>query len=376
MKKVTVLGAGLVGSAMAIDLSKNFDVTSVDIDEKALNALAEKYHLNVLTTDLSKAENVKLAIQTADLVVNAVPGFMGFETMRSIIEAEKNVVDISFFPENPFELDKLAKEKNVMAVVDCGVAPGMSNIICGNFNKKMAVKNYKCYVGGLPVVRTLPFEYKAPFSPIDVIEEYIRPAKFVVNHKLVTKAPLTDREMINFEGLGTLEAFNTDGLRTLYQTMKIPNMIEKTMRYPGTMDYIQMLKDVGFFCEKEVEVKGKTIKPIDLTAKLLINNWKLQQNEEDITVMRVCLEGEKDGKQTKIVYDLFDRYDKKTGIISMARTTGYTATAVANLFLNNEINLKGIVPPEKIGENEENFNAILNYLEVRGVEYKYSEILS
>ena len=131
-------------------------------------------------------------IKDFDLVVCAVPGFLGFETLKSIIEAEINVVDISFFSENSLELDALAKEKNITAIVDCGVAPGMDNIILGHYNEKMKLTDFECLVGGLPKVKKWPFCYKAPFSPVDVIEEYTRPARYIENGKMITRDALTD----------------------------------------------------------------------------------------------------------------------------------------------------------------------------------------
>ncbi len=135
------------------------------------NHIADK-KINTIVADLSSQSEIKKVIKDFDLVIGALPGFMGFNTLKSIIEAGKNVVDISFFPEDPFLLDKLAKDKNVTAVVDCGVSPGLSNIVLGYHNKKMKVNNYRCIVGGLPYKRDWPFQYKAYFSPIDVIEEY------------------------------------------------------------------------------------------------------------------------------------------------------------------------------------------------------------
>ena len=368
-KKVIVLGAGLVGKAMAIDLSSKYDVTSCDVSQESLDFLQQKYRIKTKKVDLSVCENIEGAVKDADLVINAMPGFMGFKTLKHIIIAQKNVVDISFFPEDPFELDELARSKNVTAIMDAGVAPGMGNIICGYHNKHMQVSVYKCYVGGLPKVRELPFEYKAPFSPVDVIQEYIRPARFVENGKLIIKEPLTDREYLNFDNVGTLEAFNTDGIRTLYKTMDIPNIIEKTMRYPRTMDYIQMLKDTGFFSEEEVEINGVKIKPLDLTSKLLVDKWKLNEHEKDITVMRVIIEGTENNKPKKYIYNLFDEYHQETETISMARTTGYTCTAIANLVLEDKFTKKGLIAPEIVGENKENFNFILNYLKDRDVIY-------
>ena len=371
MKKIVVLGAGRVGSAIAIDLSKDYSVTSVDYNADALKLL-EKFSINTLHADLSDKENIKKVVKDCDLVISAVPGFMGFETLKTIIECEKNAVDIAFFPENPFELDELAKEKGLTIVVDAGVAPGMGNIILGYHNANMQVKKYECLVGGLPVVREWPFEYKAVFSPIDVIEEYIRPARYVQNGELVVREALSDAELVHFDKIGTLESWNSDGLRTLVDTMKIPDMIEKTLRYPGTIEYLRVLRESGFFSYDEIDVNGQKIRPIDLTAKLLFPKWKLKEGEEDFTVMRITIEGIEDNMPKKYLYDLYDSYDRETKTISMARTTGYTCTAIANLLLKAMFKQKGINPPEYVGVKKENFDFILKYLNERNVNYRIS----
>ena len=135
-KKIIVLGAGLVGKAMAIDLAKQFDVTSVDFNDEALKALSQQ-GIKTLKLDFSNPESLTAAIQPFDLVVGAVPGFLGLQTVKTVIESGKNMVDISFFPEDPFLLDDLAKKKNVTVVTDCGVAPGMGNIILGHHHQQM-----------------------------------------------------------------------------------------------------------------------------------------------------------------------------------------------------------------------------------------------
>ena len=374
VKKITILGSGRVGSVMAIDLSKKFEVISVDYDKKALAELKKKHNILTINIDLSKSENVKSVIKDSDIVINAVPGFMGFKTLKSIIEAKKDVVDIAFFPEDPFELNELAKKNNVTAVVDCGVAPGMGNIILGRYNKKIQVEKYECLVGGLPKVREWPFEYKAVFSPIDVIEEYIRPARYVQSNEIVVKEALSDTELVNFPEIGTLESWNSDGLRSLIKTMNIPNMIEKTMRYPGTVEYLRVLRDSGFFSYDEIEVNGNKIRPIDLTSKLLFPKWKLKDGEEDFTVMRIIIEGKENNADVKYQYMLIDYYEKSTKTISMARTTGYTCTAVANLLSEGLYNKKGIIPPEYLGKDEDNFNYIIDYLKDRNVNYELKKI--
>ena len=274
MKKIIVLGAGLVGGVMAEDLSKNHEVTSVDISQKNLDKLKSN-NIKKICLDISKSKSLKNVIKDFDLVIGAVPGFMGYKMMQDVIEAKKNIVDISFYPEDPFGLDDLAKKNNVVAVMDCGVAPGMGNVIFGHHDRSMKISDYECLVGGLPVKREWPYEYQAVFSPIDVIEEYIRPARFIQNKKLIIKEALSETELIEFEEIGTLESWNSDGLRSLIKTMPhVPNMIEKTLRYPGCVEYLKVLRASGFFSHKEIEVNGTKIKPIDLTSKLLFPNGK------------------------------------------------------------------------------------------------------
>ncbi len=376
MHSIIVLGAGMVGSAIAIDMAKNHSVTITDFNPVALQKAQHNCNnLQILQLDVTNKLELQKTLKPFDLVICAVPGFLGFETLKSIIEAEKNVVDISFFPENSLQLDTLAKEKNVTAIVDCGVAPGMGNIILGYYNEKLKITDFECLVGGLPKIKKWPFCYKAPFSPVDVIEEYTRPARYIENGIMVTKEALTDCEYVNFEDVGTLESFNSDGLRSIIFTMPhIKNMKEKTLRYPGHVEYIKVLKESGFFNEKKLVLNGVEVSPLDFTCQILFNEWKLDEIEEEITVMRITLKGTTKNNQEKtIIYNLHDEYCKETNISSMSRTTGYTATAVANLFLNGLFNEKGIFPPELVGKHKECFDYIVSYLKERNVLYNKVE---
>jgi lysine 6-dehydrogenase len=372
MKKIVVLGAGLVGKAMAIDLAKSFDVTSVDLSGEALANLQVR-GIKTIKSDLSDINNLAAVVSKFDLVIGAVPGFMGFQTALTVAEVGRDMVDISFFPEDPFQLDHLAKKNNVTIVTDCGVAPGMANIILGYHHHRMKIESYECLVGGLPMQREWPYEYKAVFSPIDVIEEYIRPARYVQNGTMVTKEALSDPELIHFDGVGTLESWNSDGLRSLIETMPdIPNMIEKTLRYPGCIEYLRVLRESGFFSYEAVDIKGVKVRPIDVTAKLLFPKWKLKPGEEEFTVMRIKISGRENGEDKSYQYNLLDRTDKSTNTLSMARTTGFTCTAVAHLVAEGKFNRKGICPPEYVGEKEEDFLFVLYYLKKRGVYYSVS----
>ncbi len=372
-KNIIVLGCGLVGGPMAADLSKDdsFNVTIADINNEVLQKFSLENDIKTIQADLSNTETVTKIVKDFDYAVNAVPGFMGFKTLKAIIEAGTDVVDIAFFPENLFDLDELAKAKGITVISDMGVAPGMSNLLTGYANYLLdKTEKVEIYVGGLPKIREWPYEYKAVFSPVDVIEEYTRPARIVENGKEVIKTALSEPELMNFEGMGTLEAFNSDGLRSLIKTIDAPDMIEKTLRYPGHIELMKVLRETGFFNQEEIEVNGVMVKPIDFTSKLLFPKWKLKEGEEDITIMKIIVEGVKDGKKKRYVYDLLDTYDKKTKVHSMARTTGYSATMALRMIAAGLYTRKGVSAPEFIGKCPECVEFMLNGLKERGVFYK------
>ena len=370
--QIAILGAGMVGRAMAIDLQQKYSVTSFDVSEQSLDILSKKNKLiKTVKSDLSNFENYPKLLQNFDYVICAVPGFMGYNALQAIINAGKNVVDISFFPEDALTLDNLAKQKNVTAIVDCGVAPGMSNLILGYHNANMTITNFECMVGGLPKKRVKPFEYKAPFSPIDVLEEYTRPARYVENSCIISKPALSDAELLNFEPVGTLESFNTDGLRSILFTMgHIPNMKEKTLRYPGHIDLMKGLIAAGFLSTEKIN--GLATTPMEFTSKLLFNQWNLGEEEPEFTLMQINISD----KTKTITYNLYDEYDATTKTSSMSRTTGYTATAALNMLIDGQFKDKGVFPPELVGKYENCFNYMLDYLKERNVLYTKSEVVN
>jgi lysine 6-dehydrogenase len=373
MKKITVLGSGMVGRIMALDLSGEFEVTAVDVSPANLEPLRATA-VRCVQADLSVPGAVRDVVVGADLVVGAVPGWMGFAALGEVIAAGKDIVDISFFPEDAFLHDEAARRAGVTAVVDCGVAPGMSNMILGYHAARMTVTRFACYVGGLPFRREFPFEYKAPFSPADVIEEYTRPARYVENGHVVVKPALSDVEHLDFPEVGTLEAFNSDGLRSLLRTMTVPNMIEKTLRYPGHVGHIRALRESGFFGREEIDVRGGRVRPLDVTSAVLFKHWRLHESDDEFTIMRIVINGESGGRPKWIAYDLFDRRDRQTGFSSMARTTGFPATAAARLVLSGRFSRKGISPPEFLGADEAAFRAVMEEMGARNVVYRSKEI--
>ncbi len=360
-----------MGGAIVRDLvgEEDYDVLVVDVDPVRVERLTEEGADGVIA-DLSTPRTVAKAVKDADLVVGAVPGFLGYRTVEEVLREGRPIVDISFFPEDAFGLEQLAADAGVPCVFDCGVAPGLSNLVLGRLETDLDdTQFFYCFVGGLPVERTWPWEYKALFSPGDVIEEYMRPARMRRGGAEIVKPALTDVEIVHFPGLGSLEAFNTDGLRSLLRTCDTPNMVEKTLRYPGHAVRMRTLRDAGFFSKREFATASGKVRPRDVTEALLLHAWHYEEGEPDLTVMRIVVEGLKDGKGIRHTYNLLDYYNTETETSSLARTTAYTCTGIVRLLADGLWTEPGLTPPEMIGREATCFEAVLAHLKARDVHF-------
>ncbi|MDW8236462.1 MAG: saccharopine dehydrogenase C-terminal domain-containing protein [Bacteroidia bacterium] len=368
MPSILLLGAGRVGRAIALDLATSHKLIVADKSPSALQTLqAELPSLEIVPIDLTAPESLTQVAHGAELIVMALPGSIGYRVLAHLVRLGKKIVDISFFPEDPYSLAELARSTGAIVVVDAGVAPGLSNLILGYELSQMPIESFVCYVGGLPVERPWPFQYKAPFSPEDVIEEYTRPVRQRIGGRLVVKPPLSEVELVEIPPLGLLEAFNTDGLRTLLRTTQVPTLIEKTLRYPGHVEYMQVLKQTGFFSQEPIEVEGHLIIPRQVSLALLQKSWAMRPEEADLTVMKIHLRTE---GGTTITYTLVDQADWQRRISSMARTTGYTCAAIATWLIEQASLPPGIYAPEEIAGLSGCFSYIINYLADRRVVLK------
>ena len=374
MKKTVVLGGGMVGAVMALDLALETDraVTLFDVDQKKLDdAKGQNPALAVEVADLSSPNTVASIASEADLVLGALPSRFGFEALKAVISTGKPYCDITFMPEDAWHLDALAKESGTVAVVDCGVAPGMSNLLAGVAARRLSpCRSIVIRVGGLPIARHLPWQYKAGFSPYDVIEEYLRPARIVEHGEVVMKEALSEPVLIDFAEVGTLEAFNTDGLRSLTETLDVPHMLEQTMRYPGHRELVWALRETGLLSEEPVEVNGASVSPRDVTCRVLFPKWTYEPGEADLTVMRVEGVGDHDGVPTRLTWDLYDELDPATNWTSMARTTAFPATIMARMIESGIVSTPGVHPPENLAGDDRVLDTLLAGLAARGVRYR------
>ena len=382
---VTILGSGLVGSVIAADLARDpkMRLRVVDASDSSLQvarrrcgmrrpAAAGRHRLRFEVADAGSPREIARLVADADLVVGALPSRLGLQAMRAVIEAGRSMVDISFMPEDFLSLDRLARKRGVTVVPDCGVAPGLSNMLAASLASRVGrCSRVEIVVGGLPVERRGPFQYKAAFSPLDVIEEYTRPARVVERGRMVVRAPMTDSEMMDLPGVGTVEAFLTDGLRSLARTLKVPTMRERTLRWPGHADLIRQLHAIGMFSTREVTAGGQRVRPIDVTSRLLVDQWQYGPGEADLTVMRVWAEGRRGGHDMRVWWDLLDNHDRSSGFSSMSRTTAFPATSVARQMLAGRLRgLRGVVAPERLGQRPAILKRVMQDLADRGVHLR------
>ncbi|MDA1195290.1 MAG: saccharopine dehydrogenase NADP-binding domain-containing protein [Planctomycetota bacterium] len=371
MTRATVLGGGLVGAVVAADLAADgWEITVVDRAEAALERVRALAGPDVALrrADLTDPTAIAAEVAAADLVLGALPGHLGYRALRAVIEAGRSCCDISFMPEDPRDLDDLARERGVTVVYDCGVAPGLSNMLCGHAVAMFDdCERVVIQVGGLPVKPVLPFEYKAGFSPSDVIEEYVRPARYVEAGVLTEVPALSGLVHVDLPGVPTLESFLTDGLRSLLDTLAVPFQEERTLRYPGHARLMAAFREAGLFSSEPLPGGPPGMRPVDLTLAGLLPCWTYAPGEADLTVMRVEASGRMGGVQAHLVWDLLDYADLTRGFSSMARTTAFPCTLVAREIAAGRVRTHGVLPPERLATDAALLERILEGLAARGV---------
>lgn len=351
-----VLGAGTVGEAVAWDLthmSPTATVTVADRDPGVLARLAQRLPVATVLFDASVPATVGPLAAGHAVVVGALPSRLGFGVMRALCEAGARYCDVSFIAEDAAALHPLAERHGAVVVHDCGVAPGLSHVLVGQAVADMTrVDSVRIDVGGVPESPAPPFYYKAPFAAADVIEEYTRPARVVRDGHVVTVEPLSGAETVHLDGLGVLDSFLTDGLRSLVTTVAARVMEERTLRHAGHLPLMLALRDAGFFSTAPLDVDGRAVTPREVTSRLLFPHWTYAEGERDVTVLRVEVSGiARAGGAPLRRWLLVDRPDAdRTGrLSSMARTTAFPAAIVARWLADGTIAGPGVHAPETLG---------------------------
>jgi saccharopine dehydrogenase-like NADP-dependent oxidoreductase len=217
--KLLVLGGGAQGRVIGADLARSLPAALVTVADLKAPALPALPNLVWVEADLSSVTHAARLMADHDLVVGALPSRFGFGAMQAAIEAKRPLVDVSFCAENPLLLDGAARAVGVPILPDCGLAPGLSHLCCGHAAALGPLEELVIYVGGVAEDPSRPYGYVVTWSLDDLLEEYVRPARFVRDRKPVTLPVFSELETIEVEGAGAMEAFLSDGLRTLIDTM-------------------------------------------------------------------------------------------------------------------------------------------------------------
>jgi len=346
-----------MGRAAVYDLARADRVEKIglyDFDEDLAEEIANKYGNNITEAskiDAGDEETVTRELKKYDACISAVTYRFNPGLTRAAIATNTHFFDLGGNNDvvaEQFAMSKLAENAGVTIIPDCGLAPGMVSVLAADGIAKLdKVKSLKIRVGGLPQNPHPPLNYQMVFSSEGLINEYWEPVVILENGRPKTVEPMSDLEELEFEGIGKLEAFYTSGgTSTLPETFrgKIDFLDYKTIRYPGHCAIFRPMLEIGLGSRQEVKVDGVMIRPRRVFKKVLEKN--LSFNEPDLVLVRVTLEGDKDGQSKKIIYEIIDRQDEQTGLTSMMRMTSFPVAIIAWMACSGKITKRGVVPQE------------------------------
>jgi lysine 6-dehydrogenase len=377
--KMLVLGAGLQGSACAYDLLQDREVKEVRLADIRIHEvepfLAPYSGKRLIPTplDVRDADAVSALMRESDAVMSALPYYFNYDMAVCAVDAGVHFCDLGGNTEIVFQQKTLhdrAKAEEVSVVPDCGLAPGMVNILAEHGIRALDdVEAVRIYVGGLPQKPEPPLNYQIVYSLEGVLDYYTTLSWVLRGGKRTRVKALSERETVDFGGtLGTLEAFHTaGGLSTMafrYEG-RIPTMEYKTLRYPGHAALMESIRDLGLLDIEPVDVKGIKVVPRD--AFIATVGPRLRKPDgQDLVAMRVMVTGKKKGKSKAIAWELLDHYDAKKGISAMERTTGFSLAITGLMQARKQVASAGVLTPDEAMPGE----AYISELAKRGVKIR------
>jgi len=358
--RMLVLGAGLQGSACAYDLLQNPEVTQVRLADQRFNHLPSFLkplagpRLIPTPLDVRDREAVLALMRECDAVMSAIPYYLNLQLAECAVEAGVHYCDLGGNTEIVFQQKALADKavaKGVTVIPDCGVAPGMVNILAQHGIKQLdTVDSVRIFVGGLPQNPEPPLNYQIVYSLEGVLDYYTTLSWVLRDGKRVQMTALSELESVSFPApVGGLEAFHTaGGLSTMafrYEG-KIPTMEYKTLRYPGHAAMMETIRELGLLDLEPVDVKGVKVVPRDVFVSV-VGPKLTKLKGKDLLVLRVTVTGTKNGKPATRQFDLIDRYDEEHGISAMMRTTGYSLSITGQMQVRGQVTPPGVWTPDE-----------------------------
>ena len=354
-----IIGSGLMGSALAYDLAHSNDVNSItlaDVDPKRAESVAR-------TIGSPKIKTKQLDVNDYDAVIECMAGHVctfgavsyryNYALTKAAIEAGTHYLDLGGNDEvvaRQVTLHELAKKNNILVLPNCGLAPGMANVIAARGAEQFKqVERLTIRVGGLPQNPKPPLNYQLVFSVEGLINEYTGKSITLRDYQIAEIDTMTEIESLEFPPpFGKLEAFHTSGGSSSLPQMfcgKVRHLDYKTIRYPGHCERFKTLLDLGFGSNEPITVGSNLMTAKEMFYELL--KRRLSGDSPDVVLMRIEIEGTKNGKQTTLRYELIDSYDKNANITAMMRTTSYPTSIIGQMIAQGAINERGVMPPER-----------------------------
>jgi saccharopine dehydrogenase-like NADP-dependent oxidoreductase len=346
---IVVLGGGAQGRVIAADLAASLPDSRVTVADLHAPDLPPRHNLRWLEADLSSRESIARLLHEHDLGVCALPSRFGYAALEAAIDANRSMVDVSFAAEDPLALDAAAKAAGVTLAPDCGLAPGISNLVIGHaVGAHGTPRELMIYVGGFADDPSAPYGYVITWSIDDLLEEYTRAARILRGGEVVSVPVFSGMETLEIPGVGTMEAFYSDGLRSLLYTIPgAREMGEKTLRWPGHAAAVQPLVAAGALVETLRRECGAS-------------------PARDRVALRVELTFDHERQ----IWDMTDRFDPATGRTAMSRTTALTTSVVTQLAAAGGLGAPGVRPLELVGQDEKAFRFVRDGLAARGVKLR------
>ncbi|MEK4523089.1 saccharopine dehydrogenase C-terminal domain-containing protein [Psychrobacillus sp. FSL W7-1493] len=378
---IIVLGTGMIGTTVVSELAKFTEIdliTAVDVRQESVDKCLEVSNSPKVVgrvTSLETIEDIAEVLKGADVAVACLPHSLSLVAIKAAIESGCHLVDLvgSLFKEK-VELMEAAKNAGVIIVPGCGVAPGITNFLAAQGIEMLdEAEEAIMTCGGIPRHPVPPLWYQVVFRLESVLGLYTKPAIAVEHGQLIELAPLSGLEKMTFpQPVGNCEAVITDAHSTAYILKdKVKNLYEKTVRYPGHWGKMNVLGELGFLDNTPIKVAGVTITPRAFAEQVLAPKM-IGASHEDVTVLRVEVSGTKDGKSTKLTWEMVDLYDHERNITSMAKTTAIPAAIMAKWIANKKIRETGVVPIEILIINER-FQPFMDELFNLGIQIEFSE---
>jgi lysine 6-dehydrogenase len=376
--RFTVLGAGLQGSACAYDLLQNPVVESVRLADRVVDHIPrflEPYvgsRLSLHKADAGDPRSIAEVMRGTQCALCAMPYTFNLQLAHIAVDERLHFADLGGNTDIVFqqfnELDTPAKERGVSVIPDCGLAPGLVNILAEmGIRRCDDVSAVRLFVGGLPQNPEPPLNYQLVYSLYGMLDYSTTPSWVLRDGARQQVAPLSERVRVDFPPpLGELEAFHTGGgLSTMafrYED-RIPVMEYKTLRYPGHAQILAAIRDLGFFALDPISVNGVRVVPRDVAVAVMEPKLR-KPHSPDLVALRVVVEGTRDGAPVRHEWELIDRYDAQRGISAMMRTTGYSLSITGLMQLRGDIEASGVFTPDQVVPGE----SYLRELAARGIQ--------